>query len=370
MKIAMIGLRGIPAKSGGVEVVVDHLAPLLVKLGADVTVYCRNQYCDRRPKEYKGVKLKYLPTINTMYTEALTHTFLSSMSAIFSDYDIVHYHAMGNGPLSFMPKISGKKTVITLHGLDYERDKWGKIAKIYLKASERIITSFPDKIISVSKKIKRHYEKNYHKKVAFIPNGVDIEKPIPLDYLKKYNIKKDNYILFLSRIVPEKGLHYLIKAFSKIETDMKLLVVGEDTHTGEYLKKVKALAEKDKRIIFTGPLYGNPKKEAFSNAAFFVLPSTIEGMPIVLLEAMSYGLCPLVSNIKENIEVVGDNAVSFISRDEKDLEKKLRYMIDNKEIRNNKGKVCKKIVEKDYQWKKIAKQTFDIYTGLLQGKDT
>lgn len=361
----MIGLRGIPAKSGGVENVVEHLAPLLVELGCDVTVYCRNPYCKERPKSFQGVKLRYLPSINIKIGESISHSTFSSLDALFRDYDIVHYHAMANGLFSFVPKITGKKTIVTLHGLDYEREKWGLPGKAWLRMCEFCASKFPDKVISVSEKIKRHFKEQFNKDIVFIPNGVDIFKPKPISKLKRFGLKKDNYILFLSRIVPEKGIHTLIEAFKKLNTNHKLVIAGDATHTEEYLKKVKKLAGNDKRIIFTGPLYGDDKVEAFSNASFFVLPSTIEGMPIVLLEAMSFGLCPLTSDIEENLDVVGDLGVSFKVKDINDLKKKLEYLINNPSIAKKKGKQCKELAKKKYQWKNIANQTLKVYKEVL-----
>lgn len=366
MKVAMIGLRGIPAKSGGVEVVVENLAPRLVKLGADVTVYCRNEYCEERPESWKGVKLKYLPTINTKTTEALVHSTLSTMNSLFSKYDIVHYHAMGNGMFSIFPRMFGKKSIVTLHGLDYEREKWGLLAKSYLRTSEAMISKFTNHVISCSKKIQDHYKEKYNKDIEFIPNGVNIEVPLPISNLSKYGLKKDNYILFLSRIVPEKGLHFLIEAFKKIKTDKLLAIVGDATHTDSYVDEVKDLAKSDKRIIFTGALHGKDKIEAFSNAYSFVLPSTIEGMPLVLLEAMSYGICPLVSNIQENLDVIEDNAFSFETKKISSLKSQLEYMIENPKEIKSQGNSCKLLVEKKYNWDVIAKQTFDVYKGALK----
>lgn len=366
MRIAMIGLRGIPAKSGGIENVVEHLAPLLVKLGADVTVYCRNPYCKERPKEFKGVKLRYLPSINIKIGESISHSTFSTGDAVFRKYDIVHYHAMANGLFSFIPRIIGKKTVVTLHGLDYEREKWGLTAKAWLRMCEFCTSKFPNKIISVSEKIMKHFKKTFNKDIVFIPNGVEIFTPKPISKLKRFGLKKDNYILFLSRIVPEKEVHTLIQAFRKTKTDLKLAIAGDATHTEAYLEKVKALAKNDKRIIFTGAIYGDDKIEAFSNARFFVLPSTIEGMPIVLLEAMSFGLCPLVSDIEENMDVVKSHGASFKVRNIDDLKDKLEYLIKNPKITKAKGKQCKEIVRKHYQWNSIAKQTLEVYKEALK----
>lgn len=368
MKIAMIGLRGIPGKSGGVENVVENLAPLLVKLGHEVTVYCRKSYCDERPKSFKGVKLKYLPSINTKFTESITHTFLSTSSTMFKKYDIVHYHAMGNGLFSAFPRLLGKKTVVTIHGLDWEREKWGCAAKTFLKLSEKGTCLFPNKIISVSSKIKDYYKEKYNKDIEFIPNGVTIQKPEELKNLKRFNLEKENYILFLSRLVPEKEIHTLINSFKKVKTTQKLVIAGDTTHTENYLKHLKELAKGDDRIIFTGPLYGKDKVEAFSNCSFFVLPSTIEGMPIVLLEAMSFAKCPLVSNIKENLDVIKDNGFSFKVRDEEDLKSKIEFMLNHKAELKKKGEACKEVVKKEYNWDRIAEMHLKVYEEVLNGK--
>lgn len=359
----MIGLRGIPAKSGGIEVVIEHLAPLLVKLGIEVTVYCRNPYCKEKPTSFKGVKLRYLPTINTKYTEALSHSFLATFDALFRDYDIIHYHAMGNALFSIIPRLVNKKTIITLHGLDWQREKWGWIATLYLKMCERMITFFPNKVISVSNKVKKYYAQKYNKKIDYIPNGVNPGQSRLLSYLKKYDMEKEKYILFLSRIVPEKGLHFLIEAFKTIKTDYKLVIVGDATHTDSYYNKIKNMAKSDNRIILTGALYNQDKIEAYSNAAFFVLPSTIEGMPMVLLEAMSFGLCPLVSDIEENKEVIEDGryGFSFRSKDTKDLKTQLKYLIKSPEKRKEIGDLSKSLIKRKYNWEMVAKRTFKLY---------
>jgi glycosyltransferase involved in cell wall biosynthesis len=368
MKVAMIGLRGIPGKSGGIETSVEQLAPRLVKLGCDVTVFCREHYCPEKPAHFKGVNLKYFSSFNTKYTETLLHSTLSTANAAFNDYDIVHFHAMANGAFSLIPRITGKKTVVTLHGLDWEREKWGKIAKAFLKVCERMICVFPNQVIAVSKKIKDYYKDKYRKSIHFIPNGVEEAKFRKLKHLKKYGLSNDNYILFLSRIVPEKEVHTLIMAFKRVKTNVKLVIAGDTAHTDDYLKKAMELAKDDERIIFTGPLYSESKEEAFSNCRFFVLPSTIEGMPIVLLEAMSYSKCPLVSNIKENLDVVEGNAFSFTVRDHWDLARKITFMLKNKEIVRKNGKLCRELVRKEYRWDSIAKQTLNVYKEALNGK--
>jgi glycosyltransferase involved in cell wall biosynthesis len=366
MRIAMLGLRGIPAKSGGVEVAVENLSVELVKSGAEVTVYCRSQYCPEKPEEYKGVKLKYLPTINTKFTEAIIHTLITSINSMFKNYDIVHYHAMGNTLFSFMPRIAGKKTVLTLHGLDYEREKWGAFAKSFLKLNEKLALHFPNKIISVSEKIQRHFKESYNKDITYIPNGVNNEKKISLDKLKRFNIKP-GYFLSIGRIVPEKGLHFLIEAFKGIKTNKQLVIAGDPTHTVDYVNKLKESAKDDKRIIFTGPLYGEDKQEAYSNAFTFILSSSLEGMPIVLLEAMSYGLYPVISDIEENIETAKGHAILFKSKDADDLREKLNYIIRNPLLIKKNSASCIDYVKKKFTWDSIAQKHLSLYKEVLNG---
>ncbi|MBN2142787.1 glycosyltransferase family 4 protein [Candidatus Woesearchaeota archaeon] len=367
IKVAMIGLRGIPASNGGIEVAVEEISTRLAKLGCDVTVFCRSQYCLTRHKSYRGVNLKNIPTLNTKTTEAIVHSTAASMVAALSDFDIVHFHAMANGIFSLLPKIAGKKTVVTFHGIDWEREKWGRLARAYIKFSERATYLLKNKVISVSNKIKDYCKNRFNfTDVTVIPNGVNIPKSRLIKSLKRFGLKRDGYILFLSRIVPEKEAHTLVKAFRKLKTRQKLVIAGPTTHTDDYLKKVKESAGDDKRIIFTGPLYGDEKTEAFSNCSFFVLPSTIEGMPIVLLEAMSFGKCPLVSDIAENLEVVDDSvSFSFKVRTVNDLARKMDFMLKHKATVNTKGRKAKELVKQKYNWDKIAEQTLEVYRKAL-----
>jgi glycosyltransferase involved in cell wall biosynthesis len=327
MKVAMIGLRGIPAKSGGVEHAVMNLAPRLAQMGVKVTVYCRTPYCEERPMSWKGVSLRYIPTINRKHTEAPVHTLLCTIDAIREGNDIIHFHALGNGFFSFIPRLFRKKTVVTVHGLDYKREKWGAAAKTFLRLSEKI-SFHADKVIAVSKSIAEQYEGQA--RVRYIPNGVEKGKMRKLAGLLRFGLKEGEYILFLGRLVPEKGVHLLIKAFRNIDYPIKLVIAGEATHTEEYVRHLKKIAGTDNRIIFTGPLYGRDKEEAFSNCRLFVLPSTLEGMPLALLEALSYKKPVLASDIQENRDASGGSCDYFSSGDCLDLEDRLTGILRQK----------------------------------------
>jgi len=259
MKIAMIGQKGIPAKSGGIEKHVEEMATRLVEQGHEVTVYCRNTYMEDNMKEYKGVTIKTIKTINSKSLDAIVYSLKATVDSLFHDYEIYNYHAIGPASLSFIPKIFGKKVVVTVHGLDWQRKKWGKFGRIYLKFGEFITGHYADKIISVSENLTEYFIKKYNRReenVIFIPNGVRIESEIAPNEIKKFGLNRNEYILFLARLVPEKGAHYLIEAYKKLRTDKKLVIAGGTSFSDDYVEKLNELAENNNNIIFTGNVGG------------------------------------------------------------------------------------------------------------------
>ncbi len=369
MKIAVLGTRGIPTKQGGVERHVEELYQRIAKKH-DVTVYCRNSYTDDDISEYKGMKLRRLPHLNTKHLDAITHTFLASIDSIFRRYDIVHFHSIGPSLLSFIPKIKRKaKIVSTVHAPDWQQSKWGYVAKKMLKLGERASVTFPDLTITVSKQVQKNLMKKYNHSCCLISNGVS--EPIfrESDKIKKLLLENKKYILFVGRLIPNKNCHLLIRAFKNVETKFKLVIVGGSGHTDDYHKRLVDEAEGDDRIIFTGQTTGNLLNELYSNAYMFVLPSNLEGMPVVLLEAMSYGLPILCSDIKPNLDVVKANsayATTFASDKQKDLENKIFTMINSTNGIFEKAQKAQKHVISKYDWDNIAEQTDKAYMGLFK----
>lgn len=366
MKIAMIGHKRIPSREGGVEIVVEELATRLVQDGHQVDVYNRrgrnvqdkNADKDKKNlKEYKGVNIITIPTINKKGIDALIYSFLASMRALFGKYDVLHYHAEGSCAMLWIPHLFKKKIVVTIHGLDWQRLKWGGFATKYIKFGEKLATKYADKIIVLSKGMQQYFKDTYNRDTIFIPNGVN--KPIirePNIIYKKYNLDKDGYILFLARIVPEKGLHYLIEAFKQINTDKKLVIAGGASHTNDYLEKIKKMASEDDRVIMTGFVQGQELEELYSNCYLYCLPSDVEGMPLSLLEAMSYGCNCLVSNIEENIQLGKENIYYFEQSNISNLKLRLEELISNNE------KLERKQYDlKDYDWNQIAEKTSYTY---------
>jgi glycosyltransferase involved in cell wall biosynthesis len=262
----------------------------------------------------------------------------------------------------------GKKVVVTVHGLDWKREKWGTVASSVLKVGARAAIAFPQVTVVVSQTLKAHYKKHYGRDVTYIPNGVNLPA---LRANKaagdKLGFTKDGYILFLSRLVPEKGCHTLIEAFRKLDTDKRLVIVGSPSHSDDYARSLRELADGDSRIVFTGPLYENDKDAAYRNAYFFVLPSTIEGMALVLLEAMAYGKCCLCSDIDENIEVIEDKfGLSFATGDASDLQRKMELLLGNPATVKTLGEEAHRHVADEYDWSRIAQSYLAAYRDLLQ----
>jgi len=369
MKIAMIGQKGIPAISGGVEKHVEEMATRLVQQGHEVTVYCRNTYIKENLKEYKGVKLVTIGTIRSKSLDAIVYTFKATMHSLFQGYDIYHYHALGPASLSFIPKIFRKKVIVTVHGLDWQREKWGRFAKVYLKFGEFITGHFADTIISVSQNLTGYLMEKYNRtksEVVYIPNGVNIEPSIEAREIKELGLNQDGYILFLGRLVPEKGVHYLIEAFNRLNTDKKLVIAGGTSFSDDYIKKLNKLAENNKDIIFTGSVKGRLLAELYCNCTLYVLPSDIEGMPLTLLEALSYGKKVLVSDIKENLQVIEhiDNCYFFRRADVNDLYNKISFILSDEREYNPQDVI--KVIEEKYSWKKVVKEYLDgleVYKG-------
>lgn len=368
MRIAMIGQKGIPSRAGGIEIHAENIAKRLVELGCEVDVYCRRQYCDQEYKDgYQGINIKYAPYINSKHLDAITHTFFSTIKALFSGCDIFHYHALGPSTLAFIPRVFGKKVVCTVHGLDWQRGKWGGFASKFLKFGEYATARFANATISVSKNLVHYYQNKYGIVPAYIPNG--IERPVnaePDVILKKYGLVKDSYILFLARLVPEKGAHYLIQAYKALKTYKKLVIAGGSSHSDDYEKQLREMAKDNDNIIFTGFISGQELNEFYSNAYLYVLPSDIEGLPISLLEAMSFGNCCLTSDIPENMSVIEDMGYSFKKSSIEDLTSKLDMLLrDENRVRSIKQHTADFVIRR-YDWIEVSRQTKEVYESIVK----
>ena len=366
VKIAMIGHKHIPSREGGIEVVVEELSTRMVRLGHSVTCFNRKgRHVSgggiEKLKEYKGVKIKEVFTIERKGLAAMTSSLFATLSASFSNYEVIHIHAEGPAFFSLIPHLLHKKVVVTIHGLDWDRAKWSGFAKWYIKKGEKNAVKYADEIIVLSQGVKEYFLKEYGRETKFIPNGVNKPEIREADEIKKWGLEKDNYVLYLGRIVPEKGEHYLVEAWKKIESEKKLVIAGGISDTAGYGKELKELSRDDDRIIFTGFVQGRVLEELYSNAYIYCLPSDLEGMPLSLLEAMSYGNCCLVSNIDECKEVVEDKGITFKKSSVEDLMEKLEWLLGDKEAVENYKREASPFITEKYNWDDVVEKTMRVY---------
>lgn len=370
LKIAMIGHKRVPSREGGVEIVVEELSRRMACLGNKVDVYNRSgshvsgSAFDSIGSELpENIRVITIPTPENKTLNAFVYSFLASLRALFGRYDVIHFHAEGPAAMCFLPKLFGIRTVVTIHGLDWQRSKWGGFASKYLKFGEKTAARCADEIIVLSDAVRDYFKKEYGRNTVYIPNGItqpDFEEIAEAG--EKYGLKKDRYILYLGRIVPEKGIHYLIEAYSDMKTDMPLVIAGGSSHSEEYFARLKRSAE-GKNIIFTDFVQGRMLRELYSNAYLYVLPSDLEGMPISLLEAMSYSNCCLTSDIPECTQVCGENAVYFRKSSVADLKNKLEYLIKNSDtVLEYKSRAHDYIISK-YSWDDVVNRTLALYRG-------
>lgn len=366
----MIGHKRMPSREGGIEVVVESLSTRMAKLGNEVTCYNRKgkHVLDKTVKnekveEYKGVKVKECFTIDKKGLAAMTSSFFGTLKILFSKVDIVHYHA--EGPCAWMWIIkwfSNKRIVATIHGLDWQRAKWGEFATQYIKFGEKCAVKYADEIIVLSKNVQKYFKDIYNRDTNYIPNGVEKPENLQADVItKKYNLKKDDYILFLGRIVPEKGIYYLINAYNNIKTDKKLVIAGGASDTDYYYQDLLDKSKNNKNIIFTGFIQGKELKELYSNSYIYVLPSDLEGMPLSLLEAMSYGNCCLTSDIDECTEVLEDKGCTFKKSNIEDLTIVLQKLCENEELVKDYKKNAKEFILTKYNWDDVVDKTLELY---------
>lgn len=369
LSVAMIGLRGIPATHGGVEHAVEEVSAELAARGHDVTVYTRTAYSEVRAASHRGVRLRPLPQVNTKHLESASHTLLSVLDAVASRrYDVLHIHATGPALFSVLPRLVKQPVVVTVHGEDWRREKWGRVARLALRGGLRVAATVPDRTIVVSAELKRHLKAQFGADSAFIPNGVDprrFEETTPVA-----GLEPERYLLFLGRLVPEKGIHDLLLAFARTDLPHRLVIAGGGTHTGGYVEELRALAAADPRVLLAGPVYGAEKAWLLRHAGLVVQPSTLEGMPIVLLEAAVCGRPCLVSDIPEHLEVVRPDGVAYTgiypSGDQDAFVTALDQAARFPDM--ERAEAFRALVLERYRWGSIAAETEQVYYDALQGR--
>lgn len=371
LKIAMLGHKRIPSREGGIEVVVEELSARMAERGHHVTCYNRRghhvsgkEFDGERRSEYRGIRLKSAFTVNRKGLAAMTSSVFAALKTAFGDYDIVHFHAEGPCGMLWLPKLFGKRCVATIHGLDWKRSKWGGFAARYIRFGEKTAVRFADEIIVLSQSVQDYFQKEYGRETVWIPNGVSRPDRVEAELIEaQWGLKKDGYILFLGRLVPEKGIQYLIQAFRAVETDKRLVIAGGSSDTDAFAQELEREGGKDGRVIFTGFVQGRALDELYSNAYLYVLPSDLEGMPLSLLEAMSYGNCCLTSDIAECAGVTEGRSVLFRRGDVEDLREKLQLLCDRSELVERYRRDAADFICERYSWYDTVLRTLALYRG-------
>ena len=369
LRIAVFGQKRL-SREGGVEIVVKELCTRMAQQGCQVTCYNRSghhvsgaEYDDIDNTNYEGIRQKCVPTIEKKGLAAVSASAFAALYSAFGKYDVVHIHAEGPAFFSWLPKMFGKRVVVTIHGVDWQREKWQSgFGSKFIRQGEKNAVKYADEIIVLSKGVQDYFKETYGRETHFIPNGVNRPQIRKANLItEKFGLKKDSYILFLGRLVPEKGIRYLVEAFKNVKTDKKLVIAGGSSDTDPFMEELKGLAKDDERILFTGFVHGAMLDELYSNAYIYTLPSDLEGMPLSLLEAMSYGNCCLVSDIPECAEVVEDKALIFKKADVQDLQEKLQDACDHpQKVEAYKKQAADFICEK-YNWDEVVKETMKLY---------
>lgn len=358
MKIAMFGHKTIPSRSGGVEVVVTELAARMAALGHEVTCYNRGGDAG----SFAGVRIKPVPHFGGKGLSCVVSSFFAAAAAALSHAEVVHIHAEGPAFFCWIPKLFGKRVIVTVHGLDWQRGKWrGSLGRFYIRAGEQAAVRFADEIIVLSRNLQRYFRERYSRETVYIPNGITRPEPQAPAEIRKIGLEKDGYLLFLGRLVPEKEVHTLISAFRELDTEEKLVIAGASSDTDGYVESLKTLAAGDERVLFTGFAEGRLLAELYSNACLYILPSRVEGMPMSLLEAMSYGSCCVVSDIPELTEVVESCGVTFPCGDSRALRDTLEFLLNNPDTVARYKAAAADFVCGKYDWNEILERTLELY---------
>jgi glycosyltransferase involved in cell wall biosynthesis len=363
LRVAFIGGRGMVSKYSGIETYYEEVGKRLAEMGHDVTVYCRSYFTPALPK-YEGMRLVRLPTFRSKHLETLVHTFLSTVHVMFSQCDIVHYHAQGPALFSFLPRLVGKKTVVTVQGLDWQRKKWGRVASLALRLGELASARLPNHTMVVSQTLREHYRTAYGVQTKYVPNGSMIRKRVAPSQIPQWGLEPDNYILFLGRLSPEKNCHLLIEAYESLDTPAKLVLAGGSSYTSAYVDQLRK--HQSNQVLFLDWVYGTALDELLTNAALFVLPSDMEGLSLALLDAMGAAVCVLTSNIPENREVIAGTGFTFQPGDATDLTRMLRLLLSDPGVRAVAGRNAQTRVRERYLWPAIAAEIGRSYAELTE----
>lgn len=358
LQIAFIGARGVVGTYSGIETYYEEVGSRLADRGHDVTVYCRTYFTPKIPS-YRGMRVRRLPAVRSKHLETLTHSTLSTLDCVFRRFDIVQYHAIGSAFLSLLPRLLGIKTIVSVRGLDWQRAKWGWFARQALRFGEWASATCPTATVVVSEALQRHYTTVHGATPTLIPNAVTVGEARPINKTRHFGLEKDEFLLFVGRISPEKGLHTLLEALRPLPRAKTLVVAGGSSYSDAYVREVKAAAWEEVR--FVGKVGREEMEELYSNCYAFILPSAMEGLSIALLEALSYGNCIVATDIPENVEVIGSAGLCFPPGDVAALGQILARVLENSDLVERYRTLAREHSLKRPDWDEVARRTEELY---------
>jgi glycosyltransferase involved in cell wall biosynthesis len=362
MRIAILGTRGIPASYGGFETFAEHLSTRLVARGHDVTVYCRSHYVSPRQLEYHGVRLKVLPTVRHKYFDTVVHTFLSALDAAPRRFDVALICNAANAPFSSILRLTGTPVAINVDGLEHKRKKWGSLARRYYRMAEYLSTVLPNEMITDAQVIKDYYLAHHKSPSTMIAYGSEVERRPDRETVRKWRVEPNRYVLYVSRLEPENNARLVIEAFKKVRSAYRLLIVGDAPYAEQYINDLKARARGDKRIIFTGFVFGQDYRALQQNAYCYVHATEVGGTHPALLEAMGYGNCVLTLATPENMEVVGEAGIPYV--DEFDLAEKLQRVLRDGSLVQAYRNRAQLRVQTNYDWEKVVDEYEQLFARM------
>jgi glycosyltransferase involved in cell wall biosynthesis len=377
MKIAFIGQKGIPARSGGVERHVERLAVSMAAAGHDVVVYSRKHYTGDTARDFQGVSRVFMPSIRTKHLDALSHTCIATFHALFQDYDIIHFHSIGPSIFSILPRLlrPDVRVVATFHSRDYFHQKWNGFARLCLHFAEWVTCRVPERTITISKTLADYATQTYHRSFAMIPNGADVHISENTDLIRDFGLKEGRYLLSVSRLVRHKGIHYLIKAFQALKetselpgNSWKLAIVSTQNEVKEYADYLRFLAANDSDILFIDEYQPSELVQLHSHAGIFVCLAEDEDISFTLLEALGYGLPCIVSNTQANKETISDCGIVCEPKNILDLKQKISSLINRPDMMKTLAALAQKRSQSEYDWQAIAKRTVALYEDLMMTK--
>jgi glycosyltransferase involved in cell wall biosynthesis len=362
LRVAFVGGRGVVGKYSGIEAYYEEVGSRLSAKQHEITVYCRN-YFTPAAAAHHGMRLVRLPTLRTKHLETAVHTLLSTLHACCTGHDIVHFHALGPALFAFLPRLFGKKTVVTVQGLDWQRKKWGRVAATLLRLGEKAAVSLPHQTMVVSRTLQQHYRQRYGAETVYIPNGTVLRKRRTGEHLEVWGLEPGNYALFLGRFSPEKNCHLLLRAYEQLDTPVKLVLAGGSSYSDAYASELRRHQSEKIRILDW--VSGEALEELLTNAMLFVLPSDLEGLSLALLDAMGAGVCVLTSDVPENRELVEGAGFTFRRGDPRDLERMLQLLLNDFDLRELAARAARARIAESYLWPQITEQIERAYQQVM-----